>query len=183
MTPVRELDARLPSPVEELRDERMAGLGLRLCLKRDDLIHPEIPGNKWRKLKYNLAQARERNQRTLLTFGGAYSNHLRATAAAGCYYGFSTIGVVRGEEHLPLNPILAYAVEHGMHLAYLDRVRYRNKTSESVIDGLRERFGDFSLLRRVGATPWLFEAAPNCRRTFPTHGRNWRVGSPTPVIH
>jgi 1-aminocyclopropane-1-carboxylate deaminase len=95
---------------------------------------------------------------------GAYSNHLRATAAAGCYYGFRTIGVVRGEEHLPLNPILAYAVEHGMHLAYLDRVRYRNKTSESVIDRLRERFGDFYLLPEGGATPWLFEAAPNCRR-------------------
>jgi 1-aminocyclopropane-1-carboxylate deaminase len=151
LTPLRGLNVRLPSPVDELKDERTADLGLRVYLKRDDLIHPEIPGNKWRKLKYNLAEARRRNQRTLLTFGGAYSNNIRATAAAGYHYGFSTIGVVRGEERLPLNPILAYAVEHGMHLAYLDRSRYRNKTSDSVIEGLRDQFGDFYLLPEGGS--------------------------------
>ncbi|WP_279580973.1 hypothetical protein [Fodinicola feengrottensis] len=84
----------------------MADAGLRLLVKRDDLIHPEMPGNKWRKLKYNLAFARSSGATTLLTFGGAYSNHLGATAAAGAYFGFGTIGVVRGEEHLPLNPHL-----------------------------------------------------------------------------
>jgi 1-aminocyclopropane-1-carboxylate deaminase len=137
--------------MDELRDERASGAGLRLYLKRDDLIHPEVPGNKWRKLKYNLAEARVRNQGTLLTFGGAYSNNIRATAAAGYYHGFSTIGVVRGEEHLPLNPTLTYAVEHGMHVTYLDRERYRNKTSGSVIEALRAEFGDFYLLPEGGS--------------------------------
>ena len=78
------------------------------------------PGNKWRKLKYNLQVAREQGHRTLLSFGGAYSNHLRAVAAAGRNFGFETIGVVRGEEHQPLNPSLAHAVAQGMRLTYLD---------------------------------------------------------------
>ncbi|WP_238173418.1 hypothetical protein [Kribbella speibonae] len=108
---------------------------MRLLLKRDDLIHPEVPGNKWRKLKYNVAAARELGFDTLLTFGGAYSNHIRATAAVGYYGGFTTIGVIRGEEHLPLNPSLEYAVRRGMHLTYLDRTTYRarHRTLSSTI--------------------------------------------------
>ncbi|MCP9947437.1 hypothetical protein LUX33_02465 [Actinomadura madurae] len=70
----------MTSPVLELDDDRAARRGLRLFLKRDDLVHPELPGNKWRKLKHNIGPAREHG--TLLTFGGAYSNHLRAAAAA-----------------------------------------------------------------------------------------------------
>ena len=116
--PVRPIDLRLPSPLEELHDGRLASAGVRLYLKRDDLISPDIPGNKWRKLKYNLAAARSQGHRALLTFGGAYSNHIRATAAAGYYWGFATVGVIRGEEHRPLNPCLDYAVRHGMRLAY-----------------------------------------------------------------
>jgi hypothetical protein len=107
--PVPDLHLVLPSPLEELHDDRVAQRGVRLLLKRDDLIHPELPGNKWRKLKYNLADASAGGHRTLLTFGGAYSHHIRAVAAAGQYFGFSTIGVIRGEEHLPLNPMLAAA--------------------------------------------------------------------------
>src|SRR5208283_2153398 len=88
---------RIPPPVQELHDERLAAAGVRLLLKRDDLINPDVPGNKWRKLKYNLAEAERLGHRTLLTFGGAYSNHIRATAAAGERCGFATIGVIRGE--------------------------------------------------------------------------------------
>ena len=84
----RPFALRLPSPLEELRDDRLTTAGLRLFLKRDDLTNPDIPGNKWRKLKYNLAAAKEQGQQVLLTFGGAYSNHIRATAAAGHYFGW-----------------------------------------------------------------------------------------------
>jgi 1-aminocyclopropane-1-carboxylate deaminase len=136
----------LPSPLVELEDDRL--YGVRVLLKRDDLIHPELPGNKWRKLKYNLVAARDQGHDTLLTFGGAYSNHLRATAAAGYYAGFRTIGVVRGEEHLPLNPSLAYAVSRGMRLIYLDRTTYRAKASQEA--RLREEFGEFYLLPEGG---------------------------------
>jgi 1-aminocyclopropane-1-carboxylate deaminase len=88
---------------------------------------------------------------TLLTFGGAYSGHLRATAAAGHYLGLSTIGVVRGEEHLPLNPSLAHAAKLGMQLTYLDRTAYRAKTGPAVLDALRERWGEFYLLPEGGS--------------------------------
>jgi 1-aminocyclopropane-1-carboxylate deaminase len=142
---------RLPSPVQEITDPGLGDATFRLILKRDDLISPDLPGNKWRKLKYNLEAARQGGHRTLLTFGGAYSNHLRATAAAGAQFGFGTIGVVRGEEHLPLNPSLRYAADHGMQLVYLDRASYRGKTSPEVIGGLRDRFGRFYLLPEGGS--------------------------------
>ncbi|GAA2823539.1 pyridoxal-phosphate dependent enzyme [Kribbella solani] len=148
---LRVLAPRLPSPVSELVDDRLTGAGVRVVLKRDDLIHPEIPGNKWRKLKYNVSAARDQGFRTLLTFGGAYSNHIRATAAAGYYGDFDTIGVIRGEEHLPLNPSLAYAEARGMRLTYLDRTTYRAKTTEPVISDLHQEFGDFCLLPEGGS--------------------------------
>ncbi len=147
------VELRLPSPLTALDDRRLADAGVRVWLKRDDLIHPELPGNKWRKLKYNLAAATGQGHSTLLTFGGAYSNHIRATAAAGHLFGFATIGVIRGEEHLPLNPVLDFATTHGMQLTYLDRATYRAKNDPTVIAGLRERFGEFYLLPEGGSNP------------------------------
>ncbi|TDD39926.1 pyridoxal-phosphate dependent enzyme [Actinomadura sp. KC06] len=137
------------SPVVEVADDRFARRGLRLFLKRDDLIHPELPGNKWRKLKHNLGPAREAG--TVLTFGGAYSNHVRATAAAGKIFGFATIGVIRGEEHRPLNDSLAFAERMGMRLTYLDRASYRRKHEPDVLAALRRDWGDFYLLPEGGS--------------------------------
>jgi 1-aminocyclopropane-1-carboxylate deaminase len=145
------VELRLPSPVVEIDDDRLTAAGVRVLLKRDDLIHSEVPGNKWRKLKYNIATARELGFGTLLTFGGAYSNHLRATAAVGSYCGFSTIGVVRGEEHLPLNSSLRYAVSRGMRLMHIDRTTYRAKTTDVVIEALHQEFGDFYLIPEGGS--------------------------------
>lgn len=142
---------RLPSPLVEICDERVASRGVRLYLKRDDLIHEELPGNKWRKLKYNIAAAQEQGVSTLLTFGGAYSNHIKAIAAAGHYFNFSTIGVIRGEEHAPLNSTLAYARSRGMQLVYMDRSAYREKADPSVIADLRARFGDFYSIPEGGS--------------------------------
>ncbi|MGP4025598.1 1-aminocyclopropane-1-carboxylate deaminase/D-cysteine desulfhydrase [Actinomadura sp. 3N407] len=137
------------SPVVEAADDRFAGRGLRLFLKRDDLIHPELPGNKWRKLRHNIGPARERG--TLLTFGGAYSNHIRAAAAAGRIFGFASIGVIRGEERLPLNDSLAYAERMGMRLTYMDRTAYRRKHEPDAVAALREQWGDFYLLPEGGS--------------------------------
>lgn len=143
--------ALLPSPLVELVDERPARAGVRLWVKRDDLIHPEVPGNKWRKLQLNLAAALEQGHRRVLTFGGAYSNHVRATAAAGALLGLETLGVIRGEEHLPLNPSLAFAAGRGMRLTYLDRAAYREKHTAAVLGGLRQRWGEFFLLPEGGS--------------------------------
>ncbi|MFF6775981.1 1-aminocyclopropane-1-carboxylate deaminase/D-cysteine desulfhydrase [Streptomyces sp. NPDC012637] len=132
------LRPRLPSPLEPVEDERFARRGLRLLLKRDDLIHPDLPGNKWRKLALNL---READGRPVLTFGGAYSNHLRATAAAGRLLGFDTIGVVRGDEleDRPLNPSLARCAADGMRLVFVDRGTYRAKDGPAVLARILER--------------------------------------------
>nr|WP_202447592.1 pyridoxal-phosphate dependent enzyme [Streptomyces sp. SID5468] len=143
----------MPSPLVPVEDERLARAGVRLALKRDDLIHPRIPGNKWRKLTPNLEAARAAGYGTLLTFGGAYSNHLRATAAAGRLLGLATIGVVRGEELAgrPLNPSLAQAAADGMRLHFVDRASYRRKTEPAFVDELRARFGDFLALPEGGS--------------------------------
>ncbi|CAM5559684.1 1-aminocyclopropane-1-carboxylate deaminase [Streptomyces xanthochromogenes] len=134
MTP-EALAPRLPSPLEEVTDERFARHGVRLLLKRDDLIHPALVGNKWRKLVPNLRAAAGR---PVLTFGGAYSNHLRATAAAGRLLGFPTIGVVRGDELAgrPLNDSLARCAADGMRLHFVDRATYRRKSDPEVLAGL-----------------------------------------------
>ncbi|MCL9797260.1 1-aminocyclopropane-1-carboxylate deaminase/D-cysteine desulfhydrase, partial [Frankia sp. AgKG'84/4] len=141
--------ARLPSPLVETVDDRLDARGVRLLLKRDDLIHPDIPGNKWRKLGPNLARAQALGYRGVLTFGGAYSNHLRAVAAAGRLLGLRTIGVIRGEEHRPLNPVLRFAADAGMHLTYLDRASYRAVragTGAAVLARLDAEFGPAYLL-------------------------------------
>lgn len=140
-----------PVPLTELRDDRVERAGVRLLLKRDDLLHPLLPGNKYRKLRHNLARAAELGHQTLLTYGGAYSNHIRAVAAAGAEFGFRTIGVIRGEEHLPLNDTLAFAAGCGMRLVYMDRTSYRAKDAPEAIEALRRRFGDFYRLPEGGS--------------------------------
>ncbi|MFJ3323230.1 1-aminocyclopropane-1-carboxylate deaminase/D-cysteine desulfhydrase [Streptomyces griseus] len=144
------LRPRVPSPLSAVQDERFARHGVTLLLKRDDLIHPDLPGNKWRKLVLNLEAAAGR---PVLTFGGAYSNHLRATAAAGRLLGFPTIGVVRGDElaHRPLNPSLARCAADGMRLHFVDRTTYRAKASPEVLAGLLSRYGDVEVIPEGGS--------------------------------
>jgi 1-aminocyclopropane-1-carboxylate deaminase len=142
----------LPSPVEVLEDERLDAAGVQVLIKRDDLIHPDLPGNKWRKLKYNLEAAQAAGASRLLTFGGAYSNHIRAVAAAGSLFGFETVGVIRGEAYDPLNVSLRFAVDHGMRLVYLDRQTYRRKTDPDVVDRLHAELGEFHLVPEGGSS-------------------------------
>ena len=138
------------TPIHSLSHPVALEKGVSLYVKREDLNHEHMSGNKLRKLKYNLLEARKRQQKTILTFGGAFSNHIYATAAAGKAYGFQTIAIIRGEEHLPLNPTLQFARDQGMLLYYLDRTRYRSKHMPIILDDLRERFGDFYLIPEGG---------------------------------
>ncbi|MFI7298061.1 1-aminocyclopropane-1-carboxylate deaminase/D-cysteine desulfhydrase [Streptomyces sp. NPDC050121] len=135
-----DLRPRLPSPLQDVADDRFERHGVGLLLKRDDLIHPELIGNKWRKLAPNLERAAGR---TIVTFGGAYSNHLRATAAAGRLLGLPTVGVVRGDELAgrPLNPSLARCAADGMRLHFVDRSTYRRKTEPEVLTSLLDAVG------------------------------------------
>jgi 1-aminocyclopropane-1-carboxylate deaminase len=128
-----------------------------LHIKREDLIDAFVSGNKFRKLKYNISEALKSNSPTLLTFGGAYSNHIAATAAAGKKYGIKTIGIIRGEElgkntkkTLDTNETLKYAVAHGMQLHFISRETYRRKEEPDFIENLKAEFGDFYLLPEGG---------------------------------
>lgn len=120
--------------------------GIRLTVKREDLLHPHISGNKFRKMKYNILRAKEEGKQALLTFGGAFSNHIAATAAAGKEYGFETVGVIRGDELVDKigdNPTLAFAENCGMRFKFVTREAYRHKAENAFIEGLRATFGDF----------------------------------------
>lgn len=124
-----------------------------LFIKREDLIHPFVSGNKFRKLKYNLLQAKEEKQHSLLTFGGAYSNHIAAVAAAGKEYGFKTIGVIRGEElntEDEKNPTLKFAKDCGMQLDFISREAYRKKTDPIFLEELKLKWEDFYLIPEGG---------------------------------
>ena len=138
------------TPLEEVKDPLLNERKISLLIKREDLNHRDLSGNKWHKLKYNLQEARKQGKNTLLTFGGAYSNHIYATAAAGKIFNLKTIGIIRGEEHLPLNPTLSFAKDNGMKLYYLDRTSYKQKNSPEIINQLQEKFGSFYLLPEGG---------------------------------
>jgi len=113
------------SPVEPLAFSLFREKGLTLHIKRDDLIHPFISGNKWRKLKHILQDASDQQKTHLVTFGGAWSNHLLATACAGAKFGFKTTAFVRGEE--VSNPNLSLCTLFGMELRFVDRTSYRDR--------------------------------------------------------
>lgn len=124
-----------------------------LFIRREDLIHPFISGNKFRKLKYNLLQAKAENKETLLTFGGAFSNHIAAAAFAGKEYGFKTIGIIRGDElesKIYENPTLKFAQECGMKFKFVTREAYRHKTEPDFLQNLKQEFGDFYLVPEGG---------------------------------
>ncbi|MFS4494451.1 1-aminocyclopropane-1-carboxylate deaminase/D-cysteine desulfhydrase [Maribacter sp. 2308TA10-17] len=125
-----------------------------LTIKREDLIHPFISGNKYRKLKYNIEAAKTQGCVTLLTFGGAFSNHIAATAYAGKVHDLQTIGVIRGEElsqKWKTNPTLKLASEHGMRFKFISRNAYRDKNSEEFRKELESEFGKFYLLPEGGS--------------------------------
>ena len=141
------------SPLQRIHSSLLSKKNIRLFIKRDDLIHPQVSGNKWRKLKYNLAAAKDQQQHTLLTFGGAFSNHIHAVAAAGKVYGFQTIGLIRGERIDPLNTTLAFAEAQGMQLHFISRSTYRQKNTKEFQEQLQEQFGDFYSLPEGGTNP------------------------------
>ncbi|MFH6989340.1 1-aminocyclopropane-1-carboxylate deaminase/D-cysteine desulfhydrase [Flavobacterium collinsii] len=124
-----------------------------LTIKREDLIHPFVSGNKFRKLKYNLLQAKSENKNTLLTFGGAFSNHIAAVAYVGKEQGFETIGIIRGDElfdKIEENPTLKFAQENGMQFEFVTREEYRHKNESAFIEKLKGKFGDFYLVPEGG---------------------------------
>lgn len=138
------------TPIQELR---LGNSKVRVLVKREDQNHPHVSGNKWWKLKHNLEAALAGGYNTVLTFGGAFSNHLYATAAAARELGLKSIGIVRGEEVEPLNPTLAFARSQGMRLEFVSRDAYRQKNESEFIKQLQQRFANFYLMPEGGTNP------------------------------
>jgi len=141
------------APLMEIDLSKFGIIGYSLVLKREDLLHPFVSGNKFRKLKYNILAAQEQKYDTLLSFGGAFSNHIAAVAAAGKEFGFKTLGIIRGEElesKIVENPTLSFAQDCGMHLYFVSREAYRSKDESEFLNSLKEQFGDFYILPEGG---------------------------------
>src|SRR5688572_14395963 len=131
------------SVTQPLHDELFDQKQVKVFIQRVDLIHAVISGNKWRKLKYNIEEFQRQQKEYLVTFGGAYSNHIVATAAAGKELGIKTIGIIRGEElNESSNPYLRFASECEMKLFFISRTEYRKKADEEFISNLIKRLSN-----------------------------------------
>lgn len=154
-------------PLIEIFEDFLKEKNIRLYVLREDLIHPEISGNKWRKLKYNIQEAKNQGFSKLVTYGGAYSNHIAATAAAGRDYGIETIGIIRGEETLPLNNTLQIAANNGMKFKYVSRSFYRNnKYNSTFLEELKHEFGDFYLVPEGGSNAFAVKGCTEIKNNI-----------------
>jgi 1-aminocyclopropane-1-carboxylate deaminase len=147
-----------PTPVQVLQHEEWNNAGVHVLVKREDLNHPFVSGNKWWKLKYNLIQAIEQGYDTILTFGGAYSNHIYASAAAAKELGIKSIGIIRGNELSEVdNPTLQFAASQGMQLHFVSREEYRYKNENQFHAGLTEKFGNVYIIPEGGTNAFAIK--------------------------
>jgi len=139
------------TPIQEIQDPSIYTAGVRLFIKREDLNHPYVSGNKWWKLKYNLSEAVRLKKDTLVTFGGAYSNHIYATAGAARAINMKAVGIIRGEESTSSNPVIQFARRTGMVLHFVTREAYRQKNEYDFLKSLNKDFGDYYLIPEGGS--------------------------------
>ena len=142
-----------PSPLQLIEDDFLLQKKIKLYIKRDDLLGEQIQGNKWRKLKYNLIDAHEKGYKKLLTFGGAWSNHIYATAAAGNRFGFETYAVIRGEKPAKFSNTLLFAKEMGMQFFFVSRSDYKEKNNATFLEKIKKEIGHFYPIPEGGTTP------------------------------
>ena len=142
---------QLPSPTQLLNWKIAQDHQVEVWVKRDDLIHPVISGNKWRKLLYNFKEVNEKKHKGLLTFGGAFSNHIAATAHAGKVFNVPTAGIIRGEEADLSNPTLKNAFQDGMEIIPVTREEYKNKETDAFLEELALHFPDYLIVPEGGA--------------------------------
>ena len=140
------------SVLDEVIDDNLSSRGIQLFVKRDDLIHSEVSGNKWRKLKYNVQQCQTNKKEGILTFGGAFSNHLLATASACNAIGLKSVGIVRGDElNVESNHTLRRCSELGMEMKFISREEYRMSPDKSFLADLAHEFPNFHIVPEGGA--------------------------------
>ena len=153
-----------PIALPELKDHQVS-----LDVVRDDLFHPMIAGNKWWKLKHALIHAEKEGIPRLVTFGGAYSNHILAVAAAGHLFGFETVGIIRGEESRKLNPVLSQARHWGMRLEGISRESYRQKNNSDYLEQLKLDWSPCLILPEGGSSSFAVQGT--CEMTARLQGQ------------
>ncbi|MDG2139725.1 MAG: pyridoxal-phosphate dependent enzyme [Flavobacteriales bacterium] len=134
---------------------------VKVSIKRLDLIDSEVSGNKYFKLKYNIEEAISKSFDTVLTFGGAFSNHILATSIIANNNNLSSIGVIRGEEHSPLNNTLQKAVNNGMKLVYISRNKYKLKESKEFLSSIKNIYGNPYIIPEGGTNKLAIKGASN----------------------
>ena len=137
--------------IDELHLPELSGKNLHADVLRLDKIHSVISGNKWFKLKYYLQEAVEKKCKTIITFGGAYSNHIIATAFAAKEFHLKSIGIIRGEEPSQLSHTLILAKEYGMDLIFISRNEYSKKDDDDFINKLQLKYPDSLIIPEGGA--------------------------------
>ena len=145
-----------------------------LTIRRLDLIHPQVSGNKFYKLKYNLITARQQGYGKILTFGGAFSNHIAASAYAAQRFGFASLGIIRGEElkDRPLNHTLQSAQDLGMQLHFVSREEYRQKEQAAYLETLNARFPEHYIIPEGGTNTLAIQG---CREILIPEDRQYDV--------
>ena len=149
-------------------------LGVKIHIKRLDLVHPQISGNKFFKLKYNIQAAIQQGYAELLTFGGAYSNHIAATAFAAQHFGLNSIGIIRGAElkHQPLNTTLKTAQALGMQLAFISRQAYRQKDQPEFLQHLQQQYPNAYIIPEGGSNTFAIQG---CREILTQSDQHFDV--------
>lgn len=140
----------IPSPIQRVAYQPFERAKIEVLIKRDDLIHPAISGNKWRKLKYNIQEIEAAQKVGFVTFGGAFSNHIAASAYAGCLAGLKMLGVIRGEISDTQNKTLQFAKRCGMQLLSVSRQQYANKENPAFLIDLQAQFPDYQIIPEGG---------------------------------
>jgi len=156
-------------PTQEIKTDWLSAAGVRLLVQREDLNHPSVSGNKWWKLRDNLAEAM-RLGKPIITFGGAFSNHIYATAAAAAALQWPSVGIIRGERVEPLNHTLSFAEQHGVRLQFVSRSDYRRRDDPTWIQQWLNIYGDSYVIPEGGTNGLAVTACAAWARQLPLEG-------------
>lgn len=162
-------DIEKESPIQQIDSDCLKKRNIRLSVKRDDLLHPLISGNKWRKLKYNLQQMQKSNKTQLLTFGGAFSNHIHACAGAGKLFNIKTHGIIRGPHLDNQNPTLQFAKQCEMNLHAVTRLEYKQRYDPDYLKELQTRFPDAFIIPEGGSNEFAIPGCAQLAKCLPEH--------------
>lgn len=168
------LHSNYNSPLQSINDSLLTKHQLTVHIKRDDLIHPQISGNKWRKLKYNLEFAKLQGYQEILSFGGAYSNHIHALAYAGRHYGLKTIGIIRGEYHAD-NPTIEQVTSAGMNVEFISRKDYKHRFDDDFLNNLKQLHPKALIIPEGGSNKLALRGLSEMVKEIPTRNADYIV--------